>query len=158
MYSSCLYLAVHEELLFILWGDYNKCIFLQLQIIVRNFLFLTCPTRTRTSCLPQTTPQTTTTAIPTIPRETTAFLIIPTTTFPSQTTNHYNQPTHHHYNTNVPNHQYLKGSTPTRLELMTLGTATSATSVTPVQDPLVQRLTTIPLYLTIIGSQVHKQR
>ena len=125
---------------------------------VRNFLFLTCPTRTRTSRLPQITPQTTTTAIPTIPRETTAFLIIPTTTFPSQITNHYDQPTHRHYDTNVPNHQYLKGSTLTRLELTTLGMAISATSVTLVQDPLVQRLTTIPLYLTIIGSQVHKQR
>ena len=58
------------------------------QLGVRNFLFLTCPTRTRTSRLPQTMPQTITTAISTIPRETTAFLIIPTTTFPSQTANH----------------------------------------------------------------------
>ena len=74
----------------------------------------------------------------------------------SQTINLYNQPTHHHYNTNIPHHRYLKGSTPTRLELTSLDMVISATSVTLVRDPLVQQLTMIPLYLTIIGSQVHK--
>ena len=57
MYSSCLYLAVHEELLFILWGDYNKCIFLQLQIAhsERNFFHMLLellPTDRNTLCLP----------------------------------------------------------------------------------------------------------
>ena len=132
-------------------------------LAVRNFLFLTCSTRTRTLRLPQTIPHTITTSH----TNRNPSLIIPPFLPPHSFSNNYhydhrippfvttNQPQSLQHN--VPNNQYQKGSTPTRLELTTLGTAILATSVTPVKDPLVQRLTTLPLYLSIRGFQVHKQ-
>jgi len=86
----------------------------------------------------------------------------PITTFPS---NYYHYDyqilliftaNHSNYN-NIPNNQYLKGSTSTWLELMILDMVILATSVTLVKDPLVQWLTTLPLYLSIRGFQVYKQ-
>jgi len=84
---------------------------------VRNFLFLTCSTCTRLLRLPQMTPHMITTSHTqgnhSLPHH-------PTTTFPFSTTitmtTEYHQslqPTnpHSHYNTNIPNHQYLKKST-----------------------------------------------
>ena len=37
--TSCLYLAVYEELLFILWGDYNECIFFNSRSCIPNEIF-----------------------------------------------------------------------------------------------------------------------
>jgi len=115
-----------------------------------------------TLCLPQTTPHTITTSH----TNGKPSLIIPPFLPPHSFSNNYhydhqippfittNQPQSLRHN--IPNNQYLKGSTPTQLELTTLGMAILATLVTLVKDPLVQRLTTLPLYLSIRGFQVHK--
>ena len=64
--------------------------------IVRNFLFLTCPTRTRTSHLPQTTPQTTTGHI-------------------NHTQGNHRLPHHPDHHTPFPNHQSLRPTNPPSL-------------------------------------------
>jgi len=86
---------------------------------VRNFLFLTCSTRTHTLRLPQTTPHTITTSH----TNGKPSLIIPPLLPPHSFSNNYhynhrispfvmtNQPQSLQHN--VPNNQYLKGSTPT---------------------------------------------
>ena len=64
---------------------------------VRNFLFLICPTRTRTSRLPQTMPQTT------------------TTSHINHTQGNYRLPHHPDHHIPFPNHQSLRPTNPPSL-------------------------------------------